>query len=400
MKEGSMADFKKSEWKKIFTQLDGNEAKYGFPERRKGSVLLASFNIRDFGDPAKRSAGAWKLLGRICKRFDFIAVQEVEDDLSSLRQLKDLLGPKYALLYSDISGALPSEIGPISPHERLAFLYRTDRVRRGELASDITFDRSYIFKTLYQGRNAIWKAFEVYETEVRKKKEGTRKTDPYFISLPKFISFIRPPHAASFKIPGKAGAVPYEFVAANAHLLYGGGRKSERKREFEALVSWLFDRAKKAETMPVKNMILFGDLNLDFAKPEIQRPRYDARLKEINAKLESADDPADFNFPFLDEHPDKGFIRSNARLSETYDQIGIIRRDPRLPGHAKNAKAGTKPDGFDFGVVDFVRLFQDAVAAGKSVTDMDKAEKAKFIGRFEYDVSDHMPIWIRLPMPK
>lgn len=232
-----MADFVKAEWKKIFTQLDGNEARYGFPERRKASVLLASFNIRDFGDPAKRSPGAWKLLTHICKRFDFIAVQEVENDLSSLRHLKDLLGPKYALLFSDISGALPSELSGISPHERLAFLYRSDRVERGEMASDITFDRSYIFKTLFQGRKSIWKAFESFEAEAKKKKEGKRATDPYFISLPKFISFIRPPHAATFRILGKGAAAPYEFVAINAHLLYGGGRKTERRREFEALVT-------------------------------------------------------------------------------------------------------------------------------------------------------------------
>lgn len=395
-----MAAFTKAEWKTIFARLDGTEGAYGFPERRKGSVVLASFNIRDFGNPDKRSPGAWKLLSRICKRFDFIAVQEVEDDLASLRRLKDALGPKYGMVYSDISGALPSQIGPISPHERLAFLYRTDRVERGELASDITFDRSYIFNTLYANRKSFAAAFDKFQADFKAYKAKKRSTPPYFIALSKFISFIRQPHAVSFRIPGKAGAVPYEFVAVNAHLLYGGGRKSERRMEFEALVSWMFDRAKKTETMPVKDMILFGDLNLDFSRPEKQRPQFDARLKELNGKLAPNDDPADFNFPFLDVHPKTGaVIRSNARLSETYDQIGIIRRDMRLPGHDKNAKAGKKPDRFDFGVVDFVRLFQDALKSGQSVTTMTTAEKRKFVGSFEYDVSDHMPIWIRLPLP-
>ncbi len=395
-----MADFTKAEWKTIFTRLTGKEVEYGFPERRKDSVVLASFNIRDFGNPGKRSPGAWKLLTRICKRFDFIAVQEVEDDLASLRQLREALGPKYSLVHSDISGALPSELGPISPHERLAFLYRIDKVERGELASDITFDRSYIFETLYGHRRSFATAFDDFQADLKDFKNGRRSTAPYFIALSKFVAFIRPPHAVSFRIPGKTGAAPYEFVAVNAHLLYGGGRKRERKMEFEALVSWLFDRAKKAETMPVKDMILFGDLNLDFSRPEKQRPLYDARLKELNGKLDPDDEPADFNFPFLDSHPKLGVIRSNARLSETYDQIGIIRRDPRLPGHELNALAGKKKGhGFDFGVVDFVRLFQDALMGGRSVTTMTTAEKRAFIGRFEYDVSDHMPIWIRLPLP-
>jgi len=395
-----MADFTKAEWKKIFARLEGNEGAYGFPERRKDSVVLASFNIRDFGDPGKRSKGAWKLLNGICKRFDLIAVQEVEDNLASLRRLRESLGSKYGVVHSDISGALPSQIGPISPHERLAFLYRSDRVERGELASDISFDRSYIFDTLYANRKAFAKAFDDFEADFKAYKAKTRKTEPYFIALSKFIAFIRQPHAVSFRVPGKSGATPYEFVAVNAHLLYGGGRKSERKMEFEALVSWLFDRAKKAETMPVKDMILFGDLNLDFSNPVRQRPQYDDRLKALNGKLVSTDEPADFNFPFLDEHPKLGTIRSNARLSETYDQIGIIRRDPRLPGHEANDAAGTAPGGFDFGVVDFVRLFQDALEGGRSVTEMSTAEKRAFVGRFEYDVSDHMPIWIRLPLPK
>ena len=86
-------------------------------------------------------------------------------------------------------------------------------------------------------------------------------------------------------------------------------------------------------------------------------------------------------------------------MTEAYDQIAIIKRDPRLPGPEKNSTAGTQDDDFDFGVVNFVRLFQDAVANGQSVKNMSMAKKTKFIGLFEYDVSDHMPIWIRLAKP-
>ena len=395
-----MAKFTPDEWNRIFAQLNGREASYGFPERRDGSVVLASFNIRDFGNKDKRTDGAWTLLKRICERFDFIAVQEVENELASLRHLKELLGGKYEMVFSDITGALPSEIGPISPHERLAFIYRADRVQRTALASDITFDRSDIFRTLYKNRKAIWKAFEKYVGQSKDFRAGGRSTKPYFISLPKFISFIRQPHCVSFEILAANGTTPYAFVAINAHLLYGGGRKSERKKEFEALITWLLDRAKKADTMPIKDIIMFGDLNLDFSNPEKQRPKFDKRLKELNAKLEAGDKPADFNFPFLDKHPKlRKFLRSNARLSETYDQIAIIKRDPRLPGHTLNKKAGETPDGFNFGVVNFVELFQDVFLNGQSVTSLPTPEKQKFVGRFEYDVSDHMAIWIRLPKP-
>ncbi len=395
-----MAKFTGEEWDAVFGRLDGNETAYGFPEERGDSVVLASFNIRDFGDKDKRSDNAWKLLVKICKRFDFIAVQEVEDNLESLMFLKKKLGRSYAMTYSDITGALPAQIGPISPHERLAFLYRKKTVKRTGMASDISYDRSFVFKTLYDNKEALWKAFEEYAAKAADFKARRRKSKPYFIALPTFITFIRQPHCASFEIPGQPGAEPYEFTAVNAHLLYGGGRKSERKKEFEALVSWLLDRAKKTDTLPVENLILFGDMNLDFSNPAKQRPKYDKRLKELNAKLKDGDRPADFNFPFLDKHPKYGkHLRSNVRLSETYDQIGIIRHDGRLPGHQQNPTAGTVPGGYDFGVANFVRLFQDALKGGRSVKQMGKHEKVAFIGKFEYDVSDHMPIWIRLPKP-
>ena len=118
-----MAAFTTTEWNRAFARLTGRESTYGFPQRRPGSVILGSFNIRDFGNPDKRSDGAWRLLEHICRCFDFVAIQEVEDDLASLRRLQDALGSPYEVAFSDVTGALPSEIGPISPHERLAFLY-------------------------------------------------------------------------------------------------------------------------------------------------------------------------------------------------------------------------------------------------------------------------------------
>lgn len=89
-----MAKFTPDEWNSIFAKLNGREAGYGFPERRNGSVVLASFNIRDFGNKDKRTDGAWTLLKRICEGFDFIAVQEVENELASLQHLKEPLGDK------------------------------------------------------------------------------------------------------------------------------------------------------------------------------------------------------------------------------------------------------------------------------------------------------------------
>ncbi|MCZ6559042.1 MAG: hypothetical protein O7A69_14905 [SAR324 cluster bacterium] len=99
-----MAKFSAAEWKKINALLNSDEQKYGLPARRAGSLVLASFNIRKLGKRKNKSDGAWDFLERFCSRCDFIAVQEVLDNLEGLNHLKDRLG--YGPVASDITGKI------------------------------------------------------------------------------------------------------------------------------------------------------------------------------------------------------------------------------------------------------------------------------------------------------
>jgi hypothetical protein len=54
--------------------------------------------------------------------------------------------------------------------------------------------------------------------------------------------------------------------------------------------------------------------------------------------------------------------------------------------------------GPDYGVFEFVRLFSDAVLQ-RPYESLLEEEKTDFFARFEHKVSDHMPLWIRLPLP-
>ena len=50
------------------------------------------------------------------------------------------------------------------------------------------------------------------------------------------------------------------------------------------------------------------------------------------------------NFPFLDFHPAKnGHFTTNARMTQTFDQIGLFSRDPRLTTYQDNATMGKDP---------------------------------------------------------
>ena len=154
-------------------------------------------------------------------------------------------------------------------------------------------------------------------------------------------------------------------------------------------------------------MILLGDLNLDFRKVDKRRDRIEGKLKALNGGELKGKGRATVYFPFLDVHPDRvdiepkerAIFRSTARNTETYDQIALFSHDPRLPRPKDKSTAGTASGGFDYGVFNFADLFAQAFH-GVQFLDLAKAQRDTFIERFEHDVSDHMPIWIRLPNPQ
>ena len=427
-----MAKFTDSQWTKVNTLLDANERHFGLPERRADSVVLASFNIRKLGQVSNKSAGAWDFLRRFCRQCDLIAIQEVQDNLEGLNHLKDLLGSKYGMVASDITGGIAGKRGMV---ERLAYLFRWDRVERTEVASDITIDRSAVLDTLYEQRADFLAAFKArvdalkkWRTKVNVKlapwvaavaeweaggrtgkkpgKPGTPKKPPFV--LPHFLTFMRTPHCVAFRVKGGAGADPYQFLAVNAHLLYGDKSKQrkEREMEFKGLIRWLVERARQAGRMYHKDMILLGDLNLDFRKVDARKVRIENDIKALNGGELKGKGRAAVYFPFLDVHPSRKHIqpkaqaifRSTARRTETYDQIAIFRHDKRLPRAADKSKAGTKAGGFDYGVFNFSDLFAEALH-GKPLLDLTKPQRKALLQKFEHDVSDHMPIWIRLPKP-
>lgn len=419
-----MAKFTQAEWALIEAELDASasEEPYGMPERRDDSVVMASFNIRALGkdktiEPTKsggRTKGAWDLLARFCSRCDFVAIQEVKDDLSGLRRLKNDLvdSDKYAIVVSDVAGSNPNTGKGFK--ERLAFLYRWDKIERTELASDIGFDRSAVVTTLMDNRDAFMADFKAHDDALVKHAEkvdaynrGERasKPDKPILVLSNFLTFVRTPHVASFRIKG-AGSAALPFHAVNAHLLYGSESRSkeERKMEFDALVNWLRWRTKAKERLYHKNIILFGDMNLEFEQRYTSMAAADQAIKDMNLDVGSG---FTVNFPFLDvpgkrqnapTGDGRGRYKSTARETETYDQIGLFGYKKQLPGFTDNdAAASDNAKVFDYNVFTFADVFAKALH-GKD-TFLDVPNHKKFITRFEHDVSDHHPIWVRLAKP-
>ncbi len=397
------AKFTSAQWAKIHTLFEAKADDFGLPDKRRKSIVLGSFNIRKLGALNKRSRQSWALLSQIAQRFDLLAIQEVMDDLSGIEHLVSLLGRDYGLVVSDITGATPGRRGNI---ERLGFIFNWKRVQRTALASDITFDRSDIANNLYSNRSDFsraWtlntKRFSEWEAKaVARKAAGKRAPTKPAIELPRFVTFIRQPHCVSFRVPGRnKQAKPYEFLAVNAHLLYGE-HKHEREWEFRALLEWLTLRAKQADKLYHPNILLLGDCNLDFDTVPAMRENIDAFLRGLNKSVLRSKRAADANFPLLSEHPEHGVLKTALRQTQTYDQIGLFMRDKRLPRPVNNASAGARVDTYDYGVFNIAELIAHALH-GKGIHQISAKHRREIYKKAEFDISDHMPVWMRLPRP-
>ncbi|WP_306113587.1 MULTISPECIES: hypothetical protein [unclassified Roseovarius] len=385
-------DFTESEWAQINAHLDADPGGYGIPERRADSVVLLSWNIRKFGalrkgDTLKKTAGAFDMITRVCAQADLIAIQEVQSDSESIYELRDRLradGAPYEVVISDVTGRAPGYTGMA---ERMAFLYRSDRVRRGDLASDLSFDRSAVFdnvnealakvvakKIELEGQEGFWARLTSWISGQARLSVATFRG---------FVQFIRTPHLVEFVIEGPAGA--YTFYCVNAHLV-SGKSKDERELEFFALVEWLMLSSKSMLDTPDKSFVLLADLNLDFkANVTKRREAFEEYITTLNVEKKLK---ARVNFPFLD-----GQYFTNARRTETFDHIAWFTADTRLPRGRHNGLAGTLgADEYDYGMFDFVQAFLDA---GPGATPDGKPD----YGRYTHDFTDHMPIWVRLPFP-
>lgn len=384
--------FSEAEWAQINSHLDADLSQYGLPERRDGSVVLMSWNIRKFGafedgGVSKKSPGAFAMIERVCARADLIAIQEVQRDTSSLYTLRDRLrlgGVPWEVVVSDVTGMAPGYDGMA---ERHAFLYRSDRLKRGDLASDLSFDRSAVLENSDDALRALVNK----EIEIAGEEGMWAKISEWLggqqklmgAKLKRFVQFIRTPHIVEFVVEGPAGG--YEFYIVNAHLV-SGTSKTERELEFFALLEWLLLDSQRTVAEGGKTFLLMADLNLDF-KSNVDKRRA-AMAEYLTSINEEKEIRAKVNFPFLD-----GAFFTNARRTETFDHIAWITTDTRLPRGRHNAQAGSLgPDQYDYGMFDFVQAFSDA-GPGKTANG-DPA-----FDRYTHDFTDHMPIWVRLPVP-
>ncbi len=420
-------EFTADEWSQIRKTLDKDPVGFGLPEQLYGSVVVASFNIRKLGKLRKpgargsegRDDHTMRFLADVCSRFDVIAVQEVMNDMTAIRRLRDLLGSEYGLIVSDVVGTFPGERGN---EERLAFLYNRRVVHRGEMVAEVSTSRSKVMKTIAKYHKEFfdvmdrdvtaqrWREFSAQvEAAIAEDKPPPRRLPSFKAEIDRFVQFIRAPFAASFVVRAQPGAEQFEFLAVNAHLHFG--RPVDRQNEAAALIEWILGKVRSGDA---DNVVLLGDLNFDFDKPERDLARIRERFKQLGGFETEAGRQVFVSFPFMVGHPRpkqnhtaNELFRTNIRLSQTFDQIGIFSKDKRLrkyiettpdATHRNEPAWGALATGPDYGVFNFTDLFCTALK-GKPYAELPRSERAEFVRRYEHKVSDHMPTWFRAPLP-
>ncbi len=312
------------------------------PKSTSGKLLLATWNIANFGYPPQgRTDDAVELVAHILKRFDLTAVQEMNDNIGHLTDLMGHLGGGYDYVMTDTAGN----------SERLVFIYRKARVNPTNLFGEIA-----LRPVQYPKRTV----------KVRYREGGQDKVEKFKDF--KFTPFDRNPYIGSFK----AGKVT--FTLANCHLYFGGFQDStdpeERKKyarrvlEIVALSKWA-DGRYNATAAYDKDIVLIGDMNVPAMDPD------ESTYKEF---VRFGWQPVQFVTKIGG---------TNLGNDKTYDQMAFA---------PDSIQALIKDMGvFDFDKAVFTDLWDDLEAT---------LSKSKAIAQFnrhvKHHLSDHRPLWVQL----
>jgi endonuclease/exonuclease/phosphatase family metal-dependent hydrolase len=322
------------------------------PKNIEDNLLLATFNIRDLGKRNRRGWGkrlpeSWFYLAEVISRFDFVAVQEV-NELKEWQQIMNILGRNWDYIATDETD---SKLG--GNGERMTFVYDKRKVWFQNIAGEIVLPPSMLISEAE------------FEVSGKKVTAGNQ--------------FKRTPFIASFQ----SGWLKFDICTV--HLYYGassGTKLDQRIEEIAAIAKYLGTRADRALGND-RALIVLGDFN-------IVSPNH----KTMKALTDNG-----FVVPkTLQDNP-------TTQTAKHYDQIGF-KTKPEVIEYVENRSndplkrnAGVVPlfetvftaNEFD----SYSEIVKTQTTAGKKA--MTKAAlKEAYMKWRTYQFSDHYPMWVRL----
>lgn len=317
------------------------------------NLLIASWNIRDFGKAGnrrgfgKREPETLFYIAEVLSRFDFIAIQEI-NELDEFEQVMDILGANWDYIATDVTDTSLGGNG-----ERLTYCFDKRKMWFKNISGEIVLPPSML----------ISKA--VVDTE-----EGKR--------LYSGKQFRRTPFVTSFQSGW------FKFDICTVHLYYGeesGEKLEERIEEIGRIATYFGKRAVDA-ARDGKALILLGDFNIVHPEHETMK----ALLK------------AGFKVPKTLSKP------TNFKGDKYYDQIAIV-AEPEILAYLE--KLSGAPKEMNAGILDiFVSIYRpdqwseyiDQMKRspnGKKLST-DQQLKTYYRDWLTYQWSDHRPLWVRI----
>ncbi len=320
------------------------------PKDAEQNLLLATWNIRDFGKIDRRGFGLRQpeshfYIAEVLSRFDLVAVQEV-NELDEWETVMDILGSGWKYIATDVTDPKLGGNG-----ERMTFAYDSRKVWFENIAGEIVLPADML----------ISKAQVTVDDKLYAGKQ-----------------FRRTPFITRFQ----SGWLKFDICTV--HLYYGaesGDKLKERIEEIQRIAAYLSDRADESLKEDI-GTILLGDFN-------IVHPEHET----MKALLDSG-----FAVPTVIRKP------TNVSATAYYDQIAF-KAKPEVIDYVEHAAPGAGPNGGVFESFQTIYTeeqfehFRDDVRRspnGKDKPD-DAALKKYYIDEWRtYQLSDHKPMWVRL----
>lgn len=317
------------------------------------NLLLASWNIRDFGKAGtrrgfgKREPETLFYIAEVLSRFDFIAIQEI-NELDEFEEVMNILGHNWDYIATDVTDQSLGGNG-----ERLTYCFDKRKMWFRNISGEIVLPPSMLISK------------SVVDTE-----EGKR--------LYSGKQFRRTPFITSFQSGW------FKFDICTVHLYYGdesGDKLQERVEEIDRVARYFGKRAAKA-AKDGKALILLGDFN-------IVHPEHDT----MKALLD-----AGFSVPKTLREP------TNFSGTNYYDQIAIV-ADPDILKHLETVT--DVPKEMNAGIVDIFKClyrpsqwpeYVDQMKKSPNGNDLSTDSEIRSYYRqwLTYQWSDHKPLWVRI----
>ncbi|MEE2879307.1 MAG: endonuclease/exonuclease/phosphatase family protein [Pseudomonadota bacterium] len=190
----------------------------GIPSRtRHSSLIIGTWNLRDFDNnkyrhgPRRRESLFY--IAEIISGFDVCALQEINEDLTPLRKIMELLGPHWDFMATDVT------VGSSGNRERMAFVFDKSKVDFMNVAGEVVL--------------------------------------PKHALLPDEQQFARTPFLMRFQ------AGWFHFTLCTVHIYYGSSEKgSDRYQRRVAEIKHIAKEMARRADREDENYILLGDFNI------------------------------------------------------------------------------------------------------------------------------------------